>query len=371
MKRNHLIYFILTFVFPSLLFSQITITQSDFTSLYTIGSTQLSFADTLTESVDIGQPGGGNNWNFTNLIPHLILESAYLSPTETPYADSFASANVANYLSQMIDAGDGSTGTSESWSFFNSIDGSTHGSASLNTFTDMSGTTVTETISRHFPPFAQYDFPITANKIWTTKDSLVTTVYSGVNPAFASTITTVYDIHIDAWGSMTMPSGKAVDALRSREVSTTTTYFGGFPISTSISVHYFFMGKNGESVSILADSENPPNSGVITGLTGWGNDDLTGVEKLESVPAGFALKQNYPNPFNPSTKIEYAIAEPSHVNLVVYDILGNTVTELVSENQTAGKYRFNFDGSNLATGTYLIQLRAGNSIQSRKMVLLK
>jgi len=235
----------------------------------------------------------------------------------------------------------------------------------------MSGTTVTETISRHYPPFVKYDFPINANKMWTAKDSSETIVFSSGIPVSVTVTTTTYDVHIDAWGTMTMPSGKVVEALRSREITVTNTFIAGFPLGSSTSAHYFFLGKNGESLSVLADDENPANSGVITGSSDWSGDDVTSVEKLEALPTEFSLKQNYPNPFNPSTKIEYSITEPSFVNLTVYDVLGNQVAELVNEPQSAGNYRFNLDGSNLSSGTYFIQLRSGDLHHVRKMTLMK
>lgn len=106
-------------------------------------------------------------------------------------------------------------------------------------------------------------------------------------------------------------------------------------------------------------------------------DDLTlgpptSVEEISSIiPENFELKQNYPNPFNPSTKIEYSIPEASFVQLKVYDILGNEVAELVNEEQSAGTYRADFSGADLASGLYIAKLQAGNYSKTIKMSLLK
>lgn len=54
---------------------------------------------------------------------------------------------------------------------------------------------------------------------------------------------------------------------------------------------------------------------------------------VDQLPSAFELYQNYPNPFNPVTIISYSIPKASNVNLVVYDVLGNTVKTLVTENQ--------------------------------------
>jgi hypothetical protein len=98
------------------------------------------------------------------------------------------------------------------------------------------------------------------------------------------------------------------------------------------------------------------------------------VEVSVMVIEDFALMQNYPNPFNPSTVIKYQVAEGSHTTLKVYDVLGREVTTLVNEEQTAGEYEVEFLISkdlSLSSGFYFYQIRAGNFIQTRKMIYLK
>ena len=98
------------------------------------------------------------------------------------------------------------------------------------------------------------------------------------------------------------------------------------------------------------------------------------VEVSVMVIEDFALMQNYPNPFNPSTVIKYQVAEGSHATLKVYDVLGREVTTLVNEEQTAGEYEVEFLISkdlSLSSGFYFYQLKAGNFIQTRKMIYLK
>ena len=86
----------------------------------------------------------------------------------------------------------------------------------------------------------------------------------------------------------------------------------------------------------------------------------------------YSLDQNYPNPFNPSTRISFAIPNNANVTLKVYDILGNEVAQLLSnEQRAAGRYEVNFDASNLASGTYIYKLQAGDFVQTKKMILLK
>jgi len=61
----------------------------------------------------------------------------------------------------------------------------------------------------------------------------------------------------------------------------------------------------------------------------------------------FYLVQNYPNPFNPSTSVQYAISSRQFVSLKVYDVLGNEIARLVSEEKPAGNYEVEFNGERL------------------------
>jgi hypothetical protein len=94
-----------------------------------------------------------------------------------------------------------------------------------------------------------------------------------------------------------------------------------------------------------------------------------------SIPSQFILEQNYPNPFNPSTKISWQLPEGSNVKLKVFDLLGREVATLVDEYRQAGSYDVEFNQAssikNPASGVYYYQLKAGNLIETKKMILLK
>jgi hypothetical protein len=89
------------------------------------------------------------------------------------------------------------------------------------------------------------------------------------------------------------------------------------------------------------------------------------------LPTEFSLRQNYPNPFNPVTSIQYTINSKQLISLKVYDILGNEIATLVNEEKPAGEYEVEFNGSELPSGIYFYQLKAGNYIETKKMMLLK
>jgi hypothetical protein len=96
----------------------------------------------------------------------------------------------------------------------------------------------------------------------------------------------------------------------------------------------------------------------------------TSVE-FDELPAGFALSQNYPNPFNPTTNISFVLPEASDVKLTVFNMLGQRVAVLTQGMYSSGMHTVNFNAANLASGTYVYRIEAGNFVQVRKMLLLK
>ena len=95
------------------------------------------------------------------------------------------------------------------------------------------------------------------------------------------------------------------------------------------------------------------------------------VDVTVELPRVFALEQNYPNPFNPATSIKYSIPADGFVNLTVYNMLGEKVTNLINQNMKAGRYEIKFDASKYASGIYFYRLESGQFISVKKMMLLK
>jgi len=108
---------------------------------------------------------------------------------------------------------------------------------------------------------------------------------------------------------------------------------------------------------------------------GYYEFDKTNNVAEETHPNSFKLSQNYPNPFNPSTKIEYRIPNSEYgiqnVELKVYDVLGREIANLVNKQQKAGYYEVEWNAVNSSSGVYFYQLRAGDFVEAKKMVLLR
>ncbi len=102
---------------------------------------------------------------------------------------------------------------------------------------------------------------------------------------------------------------------------------------------------------------------------------FTSIKHKEEPVMFFELFQNYPNPFNPTTTIHYTIGAqnlvPQHVDLSIYNTLGQKVATLVNKKQSAGNYNVVWNASRLSSGVYLYRLQAGYHVQTKKMILMK
>jgi hypothetical protein len=94
------------------------------------------------------------------------------------------------------------------------------------------------------------------------------------------------------------------------------------------------------------------------------------------VPAIFALAQNYPNPFNPETVISYQLPVASEVRLTIFNALGQEIRTLVNGRQSPGQKSVVWDGKNdrgqaVNSGIYFYTLKAGERVQTKKMLLMR
>ena len=104
----------------------------------------------------------------------------------------------------------------------------------------------------------------------------------------------------------------------------------------------------------------------------WETPNPIGVINYNNeIPSAYSLSQNYPNPFNPLTIIKYQVSSPGFVKLAVYDMLGRELKAIVNEDQNAGTYTVQFDGTGLSSGTYFYRLAANNYTETKKMILVK
>jgi hypothetical protein len=109
---------------------------------------------------------------------------------------------------------------------------------------------------------------------------------------------------------------------------------------------------------------------IVNNTARWSNP--TGISVISNeVPGSFKLFQNYPNPFNPETSFKFQVAKYGNVKIIVYDITGQLISEIVNREMEPGTYSMIFYASGLSSGVYYYQLSAGGFVESRKMILSK
>jgi len=110
---------------------------------------------------------------------------------------------------------------------------------------------------------------------------------------------------------------------------------------------------------------------ILDDLTLGSTVSVQDKEKISELPEKIILNQNYPNPFNSSTTISYQLPDYSEIALKIYDLKGREVKTLVNQEQPAGTYEVNLDGSDLASGIYIYRLISDDCLVSQKLNLLK
>ncbi len=102
------------------------------------------------------------------------------------------------------------------------------------------------------------------------------------------------------------------------------------------------------------------------------SQNINGVQSNDiELPEKVRLFQNYPNPFNPTTEIEYYLPKQEYVTITIYSILGQEVKRLFNGIQSQGLKKVLFDGSELPSGIYYYQLKAGFAVATKKMLLIR
>ncbi len=335
--------------------AQITITSADISNMFALGNTSTINQDSLINMADIGVAGGGNNWDFTGLASHIMVQSVSIDPATGLSSSEFPGADFCTHSTSTI-GGD----LTEIWSYTVLGGGTFDNMGNATTISSVPGFT---TLIKNDPPrrmsVVPYTYLIFWNQIYTQ------TILINGTPFITSTVQ--LDAEVDAYGTLTLPGGASFDALRVRETMIITT--SGV---SSTSTNFNFITKSGAQVTVTATDPIPPLSGTISVEGASWNSPLTSsVEQISGLPEDYKLKQNYPNPFNPTTNIEYSIPEASFVELKVYDVLGNEVATLVNQEQSAGVFRADFSGDGFASGLYIARITAGNFTSTIKMILLR
>ncbi len=147
----------------------------------------------------------------------------------------------------------------------------------------------------------------------------------------------------------------------------------------------FFLGwtyRSGWPV-ILGDAPVRTNRSQVYNGAFWGDAGtefyirtivdygIVSVDEDGQIPSTFALQQNYPNPFNARTILNFAVNQPGHVKLNVYNLLGQQVETLVDGHYEAGQHSVTWNAGDLPSGIYFARLQSQDRTENVKMMLLK
>jgi hypothetical protein len=121
--------------------------------------------------------------------------------------------------------------------------------------------------------------------------------------------------------------------------------------------------------SIMIDSTRTNRSKLVPTMSTKSNS--------QSLPTDYALHANYPNPFNPTTEIKFDLPVAGNVSLVIYDVLGRKVAELVNEYREGGYHSATWNAAGQASGVYFARLTVSNELgrvqftKLNKLMLMK
>jgi hypothetical protein len=305
-------------VFSSTTPAQITFSSAFYNAVYKVGNPVENYFSASITTANIGSPGGGNKWNFNGITATDSSTSTGVVPSSTPYISDFPNSNVTTY-SKIIQP----SSTTQNWSYYrlNPQAISLYGEAFLVT-TDTS-TDISKLI--YDTSNVQLSLPFTFNSRWGSAFNVKNTkMHNGADRG--TTINPIVDsVYVDAYGTLTMPNGVVLDALRLRRVINSYR-----PNGTSIkNISYSFQTLGGYSVNITATDTTALTSGVIKvqGI-GWGVTDINGAIAInkplsgEVVLAGSSYKITWNAP---------AITSPLRIdfssdNGKTYKTIANNVT---------------------------------------------
>lgn len=231
-----------------------------------------------------------------------------------------------------------------------------------------------------------WDFKITANNhIITLTDALGNDVSTGALLAqnldqnffeISIPISTIGPPAGNTWSFALLQTLGSLNRVIETQYSVSSTRGGGGIDGLSDPDVYDLIGASGDAqyadLNNYTETDYTVLSNSFVDVT-FSNTEasLVSTPLVLHIPKEFKLFQNYPNPFNPITTIQYELPQRSDVQITIYDLLGRKVTTLLSETQNAGYKSVQWNAASVPSGMYFYQIKAGDYVQTRKMILLK
>lgn len=341
------ISFSIALLFLSEVSSQITVTSENLASIFAEGNTQTFNYEFATQMVDIGQPGGGNVFDFSGLELPVVAEFSGIDVENTPYASDYPDADLCLTASSSF-----GEVTITNYQYL----ANDEGLDIISIVTEFSGVTNPD-LETYSPFLRTFSYPMTFGTQWTSSTTLT--------PIEGGDVGTVQNLNseflVDAYGTLLLPGGIADDALRIRE---TTTIDGGPAVVT-----YVFWTNSGALLElVLTGGQDAPNSGMVeTEDVGYGTN-LLPLSTAELFPEGYGVTNSFPNPCRDYFILEVNLFSSADVSFALSDMSGKVVKNEFWADQPSGQNQRRIETNELAPGVYFGTLRAGSFAQSIKLV---
>lgn len=302
--------------------------------------------------------GPNQTWDFTNLNyidSTVVFEEILNIPDGDPLLNdpNFANSNfIRKATFPPVDGGLPDTTIQIRYCTLENGEWTVNGALSIADL-DMDGTV--DTFLQWFsPPSLIIPFPVTASSQWFDSTS-INQIFTG--QTFTSSI--IIDSNwVEGHGTLITPAG-TVEALRIRNKKITSV--PGSPISDISNDIDFVTADNSLGASIVVeDGRAFYSKSSSAGMT-------TSVHELPDF--SFHLAQNYPNPFKDQTTVSFRMQKADEVEIKILDLKGGVLELVANEFFAVGEHELYWSSKNRAAGTYILQVRVGNQVQHRKMVL--
>jgi hypothetical protein len=338
---------LLSVILSSYSAAQITIPQSGFTNLLTVGASVYNYnADAAPRQLNIGRRGGPNIYDFTGYS----YEQTKLSHV---YSIGAIPMLAARYSSKAIVLGATAESMDNEPVFLFSTDTLfVLGQASL----------VPQRRFLHIRPYEPMAvFPVTYQSSRTYSHTHYDTTYNASGSVAATNVYSGSDsVTVDGYGTLKI-LGREFECLRVK--------MNHYTFSDK---EFVYLTREGLLLDIMMASSQLDTGFVQpTGVVLFVPSSLVTVDKEVLVPSDYALEQNYPNPFNPTTTISFSLPSKTFVTLKIFDALGREVSVVLGEELSPGTYSRQWNSANAPSGVYFYRLQAGQYTETKKMLLLR
>lgn len=354
------IYFLLIVLFFSqqYLFSQITINQTDMPSQ---GDTIRTSTGLNLNFIDISETGEDFTWDFSQLVSISQTVDTFVGPAQTPifYWPFFLlSSNLASPV--IGDLPIPNLPVTDVFAFYNN--------SSAN-YKDVGFAATLGGVPLPFKydsPDILYDFPMNYGNVDSSESGYGFGI-SGIGYILSERKRVNY---VDGWGTLITPFG-TFEVLRQQSIVTEfdSIYIDslnfGAPITRNYT-EYKWLAK-GMKIPVLQVTDN---LGALVAVY---------IDSVPGEPVGLPENQKindisvYPNPFSKLLFVQFQITQPENIHISLFDMKGKMVYSIPEKLYASGEINFtlNLSEFNLETGNYLLEIKAGEVVYSKKLLFVK